>query len=515
MIRTSFYELKNVLNSDNESIKKFFNIKKYTNKKNNELLSFIKIIEKIPNSWKFNFYIFSEFFGYEYDIIFLLKDKKSSVNLYIFECKNKIDANNLNKNEKKIKEKMENLCKYAPDEININYVLIDSFSFVKIFYKTCSLNKIKIEQVSINDLNDEFLDSKEIIDGKHYLNEKCLNNFKKVENLIINNKNISIKEFSELFKDFKEILDHYDVIYYNLEAGVGKTHSIILLFYELLKNEEKDLLFLNHRFKCSYNQIFKYFFSNVFYHINSVIEKSYHKKIDILIVDEAQRLTIDQLHEIRKTYNKIILLGDSKQIFDNKEMDNDLLKNHNDIKFKEITFKKIKFLRFSKNFLNCVKCFLDNDKYKELMKKADFKNEKIYIYSNINKFLNKFDSIRDTSKRIFTEIKKQSHIYKEYKILSDYGFQILDGKSSNDYPFNDNFIKHIGTVYNIFSFELNYNFVIISSSLNEVKRDKYIFGELYTILTRTKKELHILFLKNINDYLEWSKFIKRGGNIDE
>lgn len=314
---------------------------------------------------------------------------------------------------------------------------------------------------------------------------------------ICNEKKIDITKGEEdLIEWIKIWIKSYDILVINANGGEGKTTILLNLFFNHF-SDESSILFNNYRIQFQVNEEFSRIYNKkyFFYYPH---ESNHCLKKTFLFVDEAQRLTLEQIHDLKKNFKKIILFGDKHQYFDNKytcdyENIDKILSEKFNYKCIYKNYSSDVGRRFSKNFLPLVKHILNSNKYRLPEIKNNYLKEKIFIYDNVEDFLNRFSQTQK-NKKIFCQVDEASKIcsLEEFK---KYNFSELRGYKNPKFAFDTNY-NEIGTVYNAFSFEINYNFVIVSSNKHKITNERHIFNELYTLFTRTKNELHILFLSN-------------------
>lgn len=498
---------------DNTNI---FNINKssLTKAKLDELLDIRSFIEKYFSLFSIaikNISCFIELFKYEHDCLLFFR-KKNKIIIINLEVKK-------NSTPSVIDEQIKSHLDFLARRLNKNTYKLYGLSYIKKikYLSICEVKnlnnkgfRIFKKRKSLSFVLNKIIEEKFIyIEDPSIIIKSMEGDINQIID-VCKEKKISLTSGEKNITDWiKEKLSSKDLIIINANAGSGKTTILLNLFFE--EYGKYCVLFNNNRIQKLISENNLCYEKNEYFFYKS--DNCINKNIEILLVDEAQRLNIKQINNLLLRFKKIIFFGDEYQVFDRKydcnygkELYQTLLIRHS------CSYKKYNSdtnRRFCRNFPTVIKHILNHDKYQLSNKISDTinSNESIFMYDEIDSFLNSY-SLIEGNKKMFSELKFNSEIYKTESFYKN-GFSALYGMNNPSFSFDNNF-EEIGTVYNAFSFEIDYVFLIIKSDPKTIKSNKYIFNEIYTLATRIRKELHILFMnKNIEYFYKELSIITR------
>ena len=378
--------------------------------------------------------------------------------------------------------------KYYLKFLNKELILI---GYIEKDNKIYMLENDDIKEISAEDLI-------KYIKNNKYCKEYNLNDLFKPSNYLISpfNKTESFMEKQYFLTEQQEKIEHeiFKFIEKNEkeiliqgDAGTGKTLLVYHLAREFIKKDKKVAIIhcgqLNEgHYKLNYR-----------YNWNIFSIKNYKnvlvKKLDVVILDEVQRIQKFQFEEIRQycAQNDSILIisGDGKQILCKAE-DGTLEKIENDIKNK---FKLTKKIRTNKELANFIKTMFNLSKMNE-NNEIDFNNIRI-TYFNTYKEANEYI----TAKENYSFISYTPTLFPQNGVV---GFEI----TCNNVNTVGNSHKVIGQEFENVGVIIDKHFYYDENSkLKAVQMNNNVYSPkdmLYQAITRVIQTLEIIVVDNID-----------------
>lgn len=302
-------------------------------------------------------------------------------------------------------------------------------------------------------------------------------------------------------------INDYKGIFVYGNAGTGKSVLALRFLFEL---ENSKILIMNSKFYYSLDLGgHLYYESKTTFQTRTFIDSL--KENDIAIVDEAQRLSCDDMQEIMDKCKVAIFFGDSRQAWH----DSNTLEDANSLKkyFKDLGYSIYsKVLTKSRRYSDEVNQALDFlSKPNSKIDVPNLNNYSINLFYDENMFIKEYDRVSGL-KKIFVPV---NDVYGDITLSnrkferagrSDDKFSLLAGLYENYY----------GTTYHALSFDVDYSFVYLPETI-VIKQDRRNFlyskskeknardiqlymNELNILFTRGKKSLNI-YAKDIETYL--------------
>lgn len=449
----------------------------------------------------------------ELDIVTVLKYRKRSV-LIDIEVKSTIQSSQ--KLTAQINKRIKN---HFPQLIpNMEYVIIGitDTQFVRAKTNLKSHNKKITSLGNLKNILDEFNYSQDV---RNYLiqanNLVSINTiFKSIENSTFT----YYEETNQLFNYATRNLGNTtDVILCLSKAGTGKSIAALKMFFEM---ENSLLLMMNIKFYNTLN-LNKYYSENRCTWSPDVF-KTYDLDNNVCIVDECQRLSIEQILDLASKCRKLILFGDLDQSF----MENDLLTSKSilvstisslgkKVKLKPLVNAK----RFSNSASICIDFLLDY-KEKEITEKLSGYN--INIFYDEEMFIKKYNDCQGIKK-----------MYMTYNHKNNFITRIGSKRFTHANWNHDNFSIDIansdliGNTLHAISFDVEHCFVYLPDIFIKEEGDKVYFvyegiendnikirklhNELVILFSRGQLSLNVCVV-DLKTYLLFNKRFKKISN---
>ena len=416
-------------------------------------------------------------------------------------------------------------------------------------YKYLFFNSYVYSAINIVDLSNNFF-----YNSVYYFNSKCM--FVKCNYSISNpiiKQSRPIKETSYIVEDVSNELNYIKTTYTDMDCllaayknelelnnitnvnycclvddiedkvnfiiinGLARTGKTVMAMRLLSKYQNSRLIIMNEHFYDDLVRIFRmnkeaFPSDRLICHTKlGIIE--YLKKSDILIIDEAQRLSSTQIQSLIENKDNInILLGDELQSI-NHRYDKGIETIKNELNSKQIGYKEY-LLTFSlglpSNVLHSIKYILNNN----IIHTGQYLNNyEIEVYNDEKSFISTYKK-DDCFKK---------HMATIYMSEGDYDltigdFQRVSAKKIRHYPyFLDRNIKDkcMVTTYELISRELDNVYIYVphtvicdEKGLHYTNRtlDKYMLNQIYVLMTRAKCSIHI-FCEDKQTYAYFKKRI--------
>lgn len=444
----------------------------------------------------------------EMDIAGVLKSKEGDLYFLDIESKNDVNKKDLKEKVKKQVKKRKN--EYLPQLLkDKNFITVGYANnefvcgyFVKGDYST----EIKDEAVfksfvsnmtGYDDQNDFLLQSSNLASIVKLCKDIQIGNYQYYEE--------TNKIYDNLIS--KIGVDDVSIVYGN--AGTGKSVLALKLFFE---NKDSKILLLNSKLYYAFN------FNSNYYSSGRATFSSHEfiKSIDnntISIVDECQRMNIDELVKIISKSKITFLFGDHKQAFANDST----LENHDQLK--EVLTQKYGFKVSSKKInkshrykdevnkaLECLTALSENKT--DIRLPVDYE---IKAYYDQKAFCDRYELLSGI-KKLYTPIfcsSNELHVGEKVFLKARY-----DDDTFSIWPSSDNYY---GITYHALSFDIDHCFVYLKNvRMIKFQGKQYIFrgdcdpisfediqrflNELNILFTSGRKSLHIL-IDDVETYL--------------
>ena len=326
---------------------------------------------------------------------------------------------------------------------------------------------------------------------------------------IKNNEYSFYEDTNKISDNFKKYLNENRCVICYGNAGSGKTVIALKLFFE---NRNTKLLMLNSKLYFALNLGGKLYKDNkTTYKTEKFLEIIDNETISI--VDESQRLSINQMLQIIQKSKAVAFFGDHRQACFNgstlqkgKELSMILKKNYNiDLVFKQLN----KSRRYSDEVDQALSCLTCKGKIKTNVKLPN--DYEINIYYDENKFINKYESLNGI-KKIYVPFEDREL---EEITISNKTFKFAQF-DYNSFSISDYTDEYVGHTYHAISFDVDHCFVFLRNtkivpfrkmqtifSKNREKKGEEIdlfLNELNVLFTRGKKSLNIL-VSDVESYL--------------
>lgn len=459
--------------------------------KKNELESLKQLVERIDkfddskNMKKYNsFYLGYKIpqIGKEFDL--LRFDEKNILNIEY-----KREVKDINKLKKQLLRN-----KYYLEFLNKNIILI---GYIQNIDKLYILRNNELESF-------EYIELLEILNNNDTCQEINLNSIFKASNYLISpfNKTTQFIENKYFLTEQQEKIKNEIITNIESEgknyliqgdAGTGKTLLIYDIAKELIKNNKKVAIIHCGQLNLGHEKLRL----NYGWHIFSI--RDYYlvinNKFDAIIIDEIQRIKLDQFEEIMEhtINNKIILIssGDKKQIL--KASEGGILE-----KLEEQTLNKYtlsKKIRTNKDLSNFIKTMLDLNKRDSNIINTDNINI-VYFnnYSEADKYI--------SSKENYSFISYTSTLYPQNGLV---GFEITcenENTVGNPHKVIGQEFENVGVIIDKHFYYDSDNKLKARQMYNNVYSPKSM---LYQAITRVIESLEIIVVENIEIF---NKFIE-------
>lgn len=314
------------------------------------------------------------------------------------------------------------------------------------------------------------------------------------------------EETNKIYSNLCQKINENKAVFIYGNAGTGKSVLALRFFFE---NETSKLLVLNSKLYFALDLGGRYYFEDK----SMINSKDFISSIDsnsLAIVDEAQRLSLDEIETIIKKSKVALFFGDNRQAW----RSGNTLKSSKELKkyFTELGYNvSEKTLTKSRRYSDEVNMALNFLTSKDSKFDGFIPNNyKINVFYDEAKFINEYDNVSGL-KKIFVpaydvngSIKLNNRVF-ERASKTDDNFSLMQGYNGL-----------YGTTYHALSFDVEHNFVYLPKT-NVVKFDKKYFlfsetkeknienidlylNELNILFTRGRKSLNIL-CDNIEAYL--------------
>jgi superfamily I DNA/RNA helicase len=320
--------------------------------------------------------------------------------------------------------------------------------------------------------------------------------------------NIKLPEYKKLTEEQQEILNEKGAVSISGGAGTGK--SILSIWKHILNWEERGIKSFLITYTHSLTRYFELSIqdknSEASKHIENKDRFKYSENIDMLIIDEAQDISINTHKKFENNYQSVSYGADDKQILypNEKSTEEELKKIY---KTKEFVLTQI--FRNSYEILNFVKYVFPSSEITEEMmiySKEHFetKDKPLLVYSSVQDKLNLYllEIIRnDNSKRvaILVPTVKMFNEYKDFLSSSKISFSSYDNEDKGSIRHKE--IKNIHLTIFKSSKGLEFDIVIIPNIedinywRNKPKNSTININDYYVGMTRAREELILLSTK--------------------
>lgn len=284
--------------------------------------------------------------------------------------------------------------------------------------------------------------------------------------------------------------------------GTGKT---VVAYKLLFENPDAIMLMMNKKFYFSLG-LQKYFRDGkCYFGTDTLRQHDYSDKI--LIIDECQRLSKNELLDIINKSKAAVIFGDLNQSF----MPNDLNMDENELieYLKENNvYSCKKQLKRSKRYNDSVDKALSylSSKDNSLGKNIKLEDYEINLYNDEMQFLKKYQETI-SGKKMFTTYNNRS---KNEIVIANEKFTMADSEF-HTFAIVNGFDKYIGHSLHAISFDVENNFVYLDNIGIVSRRNKDVLYRkdypmvIESVINQTLNELNVLFTrgkKSLNIYVD-------------
>jgi len=329
--------------------------------------------------------------------------------------------------------------------------------------------------------------------------------------------NIKLPEYKKLTEEQQEILNEKGAVSISGGAGTGK--SILSIWKHILNWEERGIKSFLITYTHSLTRYFELSIqdknSEASKHIENKDRFKYSENIDMLIIDEAQDISINTHKKFENNYQSVSYGADDKQILypNEKSTEEELKKIY---KTKEFVLTQI--FRNSYEILNFVKYVFPSSEITEEMmiySKEHFetKDKPLLIYSSVQNELDSYlfellKSLKNTNQRVAILVPKAESNeystnsmdrYKEILKNEKIDFSYYDYREKGNIRHKE--IKNIHLTIFKSSKGLEFDIVIIPNIedinywRNKPKNSTININDYYVGMTRAREELILLSKK--------------------